>query len=226
MSQIPSSDTPESRIKRNSPESINIDAWTAYGTHHIQRATDVPEVNRRTWGFWPTGPGAEVLGELTGRRVLDLASGLVKYAAYLAREHGALVDAVDASPTQYERARARYSQQPGLNLVLADAVEYLRHAKPYDLIYSVNDVTYIAPRRLLPALAAALKPDGRLVFSALHQLPRTRALDDRHRPAGDPAAGRRRRADRPDVDPWPRALGGLAGRIRIRGRPDRRARCS
>ncbi|MFF2519976.1 class I SAM-dependent methyltransferase [Streptomyces sp. NPDC058086] len=66
-------------------------------------------------------------------RVLDLASGMGKYAAYLAREHGALADAVDASPTQYERARARYSQQPGLNLVLADAVEYLRHAKPYDL---------------------------------------------------------------------------------------------
>ncbi|MFD7054254.1 NUDIX domain-containing protein [Streptomyces mirabilis] len=149
-------------------EQINIDAWTAYGTHHIQRGTDVPEVNRLTWGFWPTGPGAEVLGELTGRRVLDLASGLGRYAAYLAREHGALVDAVDASPTQYERARARYSQQPGLNLVLADAVDYLRHAQPYDVIYSVNGVTYIDPRRLLPALAAALKPDGRLVFSALH----------------------------------------------------------
>ncbi|MFF3584839.1 class I SAM-dependent methyltransferase [Streptomyces mirabilis] len=207
-------------------EQINIDAWTAYGTHHIQRGTDVPEVNRLTWGFWPTGPGAEVLGELTGRRVLDLASGLGKYAAYLAREHGALVDAIDASPTQYERARARYSQQPGLNLVLADAVEYLRHAKPYDVTYSINGVTYIDPRRLLPALCRAEAGRAPALLRPTHQLRRTRALDDRHRSAGDPAAGRRRRADRPDVGPWPRALGGLAGRIRIRGRPDRRTRCS
>ncbi|MFD1829324.1 class I SAM-dependent methyltransferase [Streptomyces desertarenae] len=149
-------------------EPTNSEAWTAYGAHHLARGTDTPDVDRFTWGFWPTGPGAEVLGDVSGRRVLDLGSGTGRYAAHLAREHGALVDAVDASATQYERARARYGRQPGLNLILADAVEHLRTAEPYDVIYSIHGFAYINPRRLLPAVAAALRPGGRLVFSVLH----------------------------------------------------------
>ncbi|WP_331768975.1 class I SAM-dependent methyltransferase (plasmid) [Embleya sp. NBC_00888] len=150
------------------PEQSNLDAWTAYGMHHLQRATETPEVDRFAWGFQPAGPGAEVLGDITGRRVVDLGSGQGRYAAYLAREHGALVDAVEFSPTQHERACARYERQPGLNLVLADVVDYLRQAEPCDVAYSVHALTYVDPHRLLPALATALKPDGRLVFSVLH----------------------------------------------------------
>jgi 8-oxo-dGTP pyrophosphatase MutT (NUDIX family) len=77
------------------------------------------------------------------------------------------VDAVDASAGQYERACARYGSLPGLRLILADAVEHLRSAEPYDVIYSVNAVPYIDPHRLLPALAGALRPGGRLCFTAL-----------------------------------------------------------
>ncbi|GAA2429009.1 class I SAM-dependent methyltransferase [Streptomyces macrosporus] len=149
-------------------ETTNSRAWTAYGSHHLERATAVPEVDRFTWGFRPTGPGAEVLGDLAGRRVLDLGSGLGRHAAHLVREHGALVDAVDASPTQHRRATARYGRLPGLTLVLADAVDHLERAAPYEVIYSVHGLAYIDPHRLLPALAAALRPGGRLVFSVLH----------------------------------------------------------
>ncbi|MFE2940751.1 class I SAM-dependent methyltransferase [Streptomyces sp. NPDC059255] len=81
---------------------------------------------------------------------------------------GALVDAVDASPSQHQRATERYGRQPGLNLFLSDAVEHLRQAEPYDVIYSIHGVAYIDPRRLLPALGAALRPGGRLVLSVLH----------------------------------------------------------
>ncbi|WP_019070744.1 SAM-dependent methyltransferase [Streptomyces hokutonensis] len=152
----------------NGEELANVTAWTAYGTRHLERATAVAEVDRLTWGFWPTGPGVEVLGDVTGRRVLDLGSGLGKYAAYLAREHGALVDAVDVSTTQHQRATARYGSQPGLNLILGDAVEHLRQCEQYDVIYSIHGFAYVDPWRLLPALAAALAPGGRLVFSVLH----------------------------------------------------------
>ncbi|MGK5497805.1 class I SAM-dependent methyltransferase [Streptomyces sp. URMC 125] len=58
--------------------------------------------------------------------------------------------------------------QPGLKLILADAVEHLRTAEPYDVIYSIHGFAYITPRRLLPAVATALRPGGRLVFSVLH----------------------------------------------------------
>ncbi|GGN79839.1 hypothetical protein GCM10011579_064740 [Streptomyces albiflavescens] len=149
-------------------EATNSRAWTAYGEHHLRRGTHVPEVDRLAWGFWPTGPGTEVLGDLCGQRVLDLGSGLGKYAAFLVREHGARIDAVDSSPTQHERALARYGDLPGLTLHLADAADHLVRADPYDLIYSIHGLGYIDPRRLLPALTTALKPGGRLVFSVLH----------------------------------------------------------
>lgn len=149
-------------------ELVNTEVWTAYGSHHVRRATPLPEVARIGWGPGGTGPGDEVLGDLQGLRVLDLGCGPARHAAHLAREHGALVDAVDSSPTQIERARARYHQLPGLNLVLADAVEHLRTARPYDVIYSVNAFPFIDPHRLLPALATALKPGGRLYFTVLH----------------------------------------------------------
>lgn len=162
--------TPHSRSEETplSIEETNRTAWTAYGRHHIDRGTEIPDVSRICWGFWPNGPGAEVLGDLSGKRVLDLGSGIGKYAAHLVREHAAVVDAVEASPTQHERALARHGALPGLNLIHADAVEHLERAEPYDVIYSIHGVGYIDPDRLLPALRAALKPGGRLVFSVLH----------------------------------------------------------
>ena len=91
------------------PEAVNARVWTTYGTRHLQRGTDIPSVDRISWGFWPTGPGAEVLGDLTGLRVLDLCSGLGKHAAHLVREHGATVDAVEATGT----SRAGCHRDPG-----------------------------------------------------------------------------------------------------------------
>ncbi|MEV5437675.1 NUDIX domain-containing protein [Streptomyces sp. NPDC052682] len=156
-------------LGRHTPESANADAWQAYGTHHLRRGTVLPDAERIEWGPGGTGPGADVLGELPGRRVLDLGCGTARHAAHLVRAHGALVDAVDASPAQYERARAHCGGLPGLRLVLADAVDYLRTAdQPYDVVYSVNAVPYLDPHRLLPALADALKPGGRLCFTVLH----------------------------------------------------------
>ncbi|MFF4054362.1 NUDIX domain-containing protein [Streptomyces sp. NPDC001668] len=150
------------------PDHVNAEAWHTYGDHHLRRGTVLPELERFDWGLRDTGPGAEILGGLAGRRVLDLGCGTARHAAHLARAHGASVDAVDSSPTQLERARARYDSLPGLRLIGADAVEHLGTAQPYDVIYSVNAVPYIDPRLLLPALATALRPGGTLCFTVLH----------------------------------------------------------
>jgi len=155
-------------MDRTQPELKNLAAWTAYGRHHIERGTDIPDADRINWGFWPSGPGSEVLGDLSGKRVLDLGSGMGKYAAHLVRQHGAIVDAVETSPTQHERAVARHGTMPGLQLIHGDAVEYLKQAELYDVIYSIHGFGYMDPHRLLPAVAGALKPDGRLFFSVLH----------------------------------------------------------
>ncbi|MEV6106458.1 NUDIX domain-containing protein [Streptomyces sp. NPDC051940] len=150
------------------PETANATAWQRYGSHHLQRGTTTPEVDRIDWGWWNTGPGAEVLGDLAGKRVLDLGCGVARHAAHLVREYGVTIDAVDASPTQHRRARERYGDLPGLNLIQADAVEHLDTTDPYDVIYAMNTFPYIDPHRLLPAVARALAPGGRLHFTALH----------------------------------------------------------
>ncbi|MET9515793.1 class I SAM-dependent methyltransferase [Streptomyces sp. NPDC002994] len=149
-------------------ESSNATAWEAYGRHHVHRRTALAELDRFDWGWWGTGPGAEVLGDLTGKRVLDLGCGTGRHAAHLVREHGAVVDAIDSSPSQHARARSRYPGLAGLRLVLADAVDHLAHAEPYDVIYSVHGLTYLDPHRALPALADGLKPGGLLCFTTLH----------------------------------------------------------
>ncbi|MFE6039944.1 class I SAM-dependent methyltransferase [Streptomyces sp. NPDC056452] len=148
-------------------EKDTVEIWTTYGTHQLTRGLELPELDRWDWGIQEAGPGRTVLGEVAGLRVLDLGSGLGRHAAKLAAL-GAEVTAVDASPTQHQRALIRYPDTSGLHLVCADAVAHLHAADPYDLIYSVGSVPYLDPARLLPALATGLKPGGRLVFSALH----------------------------------------------------------
>ncbi|MFC9260813.1 NUDIX domain-containing protein [Streptomyces hydrogenans] len=143
------------------------DIWTLYGRHQLDRTFDLPELGEWAWDMSQAGPGISVLGEVAGLRVLDLGSGVGRHAAHLAAL-GADVTAVDASPTQHQRALARYPDTPGLRLVCADAVDHLREAEPYDLIYSVSGVPFLDPHRLLPALANGIRPGGRLVFSALH----------------------------------------------------------
>ncbi|MFC7843226.1 NUDIX domain-containing protein [Streptomyces sp. NPDC057382] len=172
-------------------EDVNAQVRDAYGAHHLRRGTELPEAERIDWGFEGGGPGTGILGQLTGRRVLDLGCGTARHAAHLARTHGAQVDAVDSSKGQYERARTRYGSVPGLRLILADAVQHLHAAEPYDVVYSVNAVPYIDPHRLLPALAGALKPGGRLCFTVLHSnsagdgpSDRVRARPETLRPAG------------------------------------------
>ncbi|GAA2495806.1 hypothetical protein GCM10010406_35080 [Streptomyces thermolineatus] len=59
--------------------------------HHYGRARDggdraVPPTFSWDWGQ-DAGPGPEVLGDLTGRRVGDLGAGTARHAAHLAAHH-------------------------------------------------------------------------------------------------------------------------------------------
>ncbi|MFK0279887.1 class I SAM-dependent methyltransferase [Streptomyces sp. NPDC090499] len=161
-------------------ESANNSAWTAYGAHHLQRGTQPAEIDRIDWGPGGTGPGNQPLGDLAGKRVLDLGCGTAGHAAHLARDHGAQVDAVDSSAPQIERARAHSHQQPRLTLAVADAVAHLQTCAPYDVIYSVNAVPYPDPHLLLPALALTLKPGAASSSLSCTQTPAATGRAERH----------------------------------------------
>ncbi|MFI6700102.1 class I SAM-dependent methyltransferase [Streptomyces sp. NPDC050509] len=146
------------------------DLWHHYGRTRADRDRAVPETFRWNWSQ-DSGPGPEVLGDLSGRVVGDLGAGAARHAAHLAARHGpAQVVAVDASPAQYAMATELFGHlAPGLRIVRSGAVPHLHaSAGTYDVLYSVfGALDFTDPRVLLSAAATALKPGGRLVFSTL-----------------------------------------------------------
>ncbi|MGW5611410.1 class I SAM-dependent methyltransferase [Streptomyces sp. NPDC003753] len=146
------------------------DLWHHYG--RARHATDraVPDDFRWSWDQ-DGGPGPEALGDLTGLCVGDLGAGAARHAAHLAVHHrAARIVAVDVSPAQYVMATDLYGHlAPRLHIVRADVVSHLQACPDtYDVLYSVfGAVDFTEPRELLPAVVAALRPGGRLVFSTL-----------------------------------------------------------
>lgn len=116
------------------------------------------------------GPGAELLGDLTGRTVAELGAGAGHQAAYVATElKAARVIAIDSSTAQHSRGRDLYEGVPRLDFVHDDAAAYLRdHPSSLDVAYSIFGTRdFSDPQTLLPSAAVALRPGGTLVFSTL-----------------------------------------------------------
>ncbi|MFI5757383.1 class I SAM-dependent methyltransferase [Streptomyces sp. NPDC051569] len=145
------------------------DLWHGYGRTRAGTDRAVPDRLFWTW-YQDSGPGAELLGELTGRVVADLGAGPGGQAAHIARDFcPARIDAIDSSPAQHGFGQDFYGHISRLRLVLDDTTDHLR-SRPasYDVCYSLfGALDFTDPRRLLPAVATALKPGGTLVFSTL-----------------------------------------------------------
>jgi SAM-dependent methyltransferase len=144
--------------------------WHHYGRTRAGRDREVPDTFRWIWSQ-DSGPGSEVLGDLSGRVVGDLGAGAARHAAHLVvHREAAQVVAIDASPGQYEMAVGLFGYlSPRLRIVSSDAVSHLKAAaNTYDVLYSVfGALDFTDPRKSLPAAATVLKPGGRLVFSTL-----------------------------------------------------------
>ncbi|MDT9692315.1 methyltransferase domain-containing protein [Streptomyces sp. P9(2023)] len=146
------------------------DLWHHFGRTRATIDRTVPAAFYWAWSQ-ASGPGPDVLGDLTGLCVGDLGAGAARHAAHLATRHQpARVDAVDASPAQNTMATDLFGHlAPRLRIVPSDVVDHLRSMPgTYDVLYSVfGAIDFTEPRELLPAAAAALRPGGRLVFSTL-----------------------------------------------------------
>ncbi|GAB2326685.1 class I SAM-dependent methyltransferase [Streptomyces variabilis] len=152
-----------------SSDSRNRESWARYGQVQLNRGYLPPVPEQIRWGFWDeVGPGDEVLGPLAGKLILDIGSGPGHHAVHLARAHGALVDAIELSPTQHERAVHQFGDERGVRFVRGDVVDHLSRAAPYEGAYAIGTLACVDPHYLLPALRGGLIAGAPLVFSVLH----------------------------------------------------------
>ena len=131
-------------------------------------------------GRSPAIPERRLRSRTAPRRALDVATGFGRNALQLARA-GYQVDAVDISPTALREAarRARREGLRGIRWIVADLDRWRPPRGQYDAV--VN--SFFLDRRLFPALRAAVRPGGILIFET--------HLTTRETDGGPP--GRRRR---------------------------------
>lgn len=152
-------------------EAMALRAWDVYARSKKPRRL-VNAAGERTWFSWTQypdhGPGAELLSPEPRGSILDLGCGKGGNAAHLATL-GVHVTGVDWSQSQIDAARERWGDLAGLDLVVADVVDYLgSNTTTWDAVYSVFGVVWFHdPAILLPLIRRRLRPGGQLAFTHL-----------------------------------------------------------
>jgi SAM-dependent methyltransferase len=129
--------------------------------------TGVPA--RLEWTRQPgTGPPPAILGDLTGKTVIELGCGSGHNLAVLAARHGAIATGIDHDPAKVTRARQQYGNISGLQVIHADAANYLfaLPAASVDACLSIfGAFSFSLPGPLLMSAARALRPGGLLAIT-------------------------------------------------------------
>ncbi|HEX2416571.1 MAG TPA: class I SAM-dependent methyltransferase [Micromonosporaceae bacterium] len=122
---------------------------------------------------------ARLLGEVSGRRVLEVGCGAASCSRWLT-SHGAFTVGVDLSSGMLSQARLA-SRRTGTapHLVLADAEVLPFSDDSFDLAFSAfGAVPFVADSaRVMSEVARVLRPGGRWVFAVTHPM-RWIFLDD------------------------------------------------
>lgn len=142
-------------------------AWNA--TSDAYQATNGAHLDRepRSWGVWQI-PESELraLGDVAGRRVLELGCGAAQWSCALAAD-GARIVGIDVSEHQLAHARARRERlRVDLPLVQGSAESLPFRSAAFDLVFCDHGATsFTDPDATLPEVARVLRPQGELVFS-------------------------------------------------------------
>lgn len=146
-------------------------AWdrlsSIYQAHHEFSTDDV------SYGPWaPLERDLQLLGDVTGQRILELGCGGGQCCIAFARQ-GAIVTGVDFSAIQLAYGRELAALENVSVRFMQASVEEMSAlaAGSYDLVFSVNTLTYVADAAAcLAECCRLLVPRGRLVFALDHPL--------------------------------------------------------
>ncbi|SDF93579.1 Methyltransferase domain-containing protein [Lentzea fradiae] len=143
--------------------------WERYAAKYTPRRT-VNAAGAATWLNWTQypdhGPDESVLGDVRGRRVLELGSGAGANLAHLATL-GATCTGVDLAPSRADVAHRTWGHLGELEFVTADAVDYLSEVSTmFDVVYSIfGAVWFTDPRVLFPLVRKKMNDGGIFAFS-------------------------------------------------------------
>jgi SAM-dependent methyltransferase len=141
-------------------------AWNAWSADYQRQHG--PQLNERpkAWGgFAVAEDEVGALGDLAGKRVLELGCGGGQWSMFLARE-GVDVVGLDLSEAQLETARV-LTADLGVPLVqgAAEAVPFADGS--FDVVFCDHGgMTWADPFRTVPEAARLLRRGGRFVFNA------------------------------------------------------------
>ncbi|TML17052.1 MAG: class I SAM-dependent methyltransferase [Actinobacteria bacterium] len=115
--------------------------------------------------FGPSDAELGILGDVSGKDVIELGCGTAYFGAWLARR-GARVTGVDITPAQLGTAR-RMMRETGveLQLIEANAEDVPLPDESFDLALSEYGASiWCDPYKWIPEAARLLRPGGELVF--------------------------------------------------------------
>jgi ubiquinone/menaquinone biosynthesis C-methylase UbiE len=153
------------------PVTTAAQAWDRYAETSPSRRS-VNALGAETWLNWTQypdhGPNEAALGEIPGKRVLELGSGSGDNLAHLATL-GASCVGVDLAPSRAVAANRTWGHLADLEFVTADVVEYLSGATSlYDIVYSIFGAAWFTdPAVLLPLVRNSMTRGGVLAFSQM-----------------------------------------------------------
>jgi SAM-dependent methyltransferase len=145
----------------------NRDVWTKANAEYTDKqADDAWAKEEIEWGMFGL-PEAElnVLGEVTGKDVVELGCGTAYFSAWLAKQDARPVG-VDITPAQLETAR-RMQRETGIEfpLIEADAADVPLPDESFDLVISEYGASiWCDPARWIPEAHRLLRPGGELLF--------------------------------------------------------------
>ncbi|WP_434439588.1 class I SAM-dependent methyltransferase [Lentzea sp. E54] len=143
--------------------------WERYAAKYEPRRS-INAAGATTWLNWTQypdhGPDETVLGDLRGKRVLELGSGAGANLAHLATL-GAICTGIDVAPSRAGLAHRTWGHLGSLEFVTADALDYLTGTNAtFDIVYSIfGAVWFTDPEALFPLVRNRMNDGGVFAFS-------------------------------------------------------------